>query len=250
MQTGHASNAVAAAILAVGLVLAALVAGMSLKSIKMADRYVTVRGLTERDMKADLAFWTLRFKSTGNELTATHAALKTQQEKVKQFLLAKGFDEAEIQPTAVQVFDRQAQQYGGNNYATELRYILQSGFRVRTDKVDLLQTMAQATGELVEQGISLGTESPCDSVPSFLFTKLNDVKPEMMAEATKNAREAAEQFAKDANAKVGTIRNATQGYFSIAARDSVDGVGANECGDAASLDKRVRVVTTVEYFLE
>lgn len=240
---------IAAFVLALGLVAAAIVAGVSIKAIKMADRYVLVRGLEEQDVKADLAFWTLRFKSTGNELTATHAALRAQQDKVKNFLLNKGFEEAEIQPTAVQVFDRQAQQYGNNGYGNVERYILQSGFRVRTDKVDVLSTISRATGELVEQGISLGAESPCESVPSFLFTGLNDIKPQMMAKATQNAREAAEQFAKDANAKVGTIRSATQGYFSINARDSVDG-GGFECGDAASLDKRVRVVTTVEYYLE
>jgi hypothetical protein len=242
-------NIISSLILAIGFVAAAIVGGMVLKDIKMADRYVTVRGLAEKDMKADLGVWTLKFKSTSNELTAAHENLKAQQEKVRQFLVSKGFEEAEIQPTAVQVFDRKAQQYGNDSGALE-RYILQGGLRVRTDKVDVLDSMAQATSDLVGQGISLGTENVCEGVPSYMFTKLNDVKPEMMADATKNAREAAEQFAKDANANVGTIRNATQGYFSISARDNVEGASGNECGDQASLNKRVRVVTTVEYYLE
>ena len=104
--------------------------------------------------------------------------------------------------------------------------------------------------ELVGQGVSLGSENACDSIPNYIFTKLNDVKPEMMAQATKNARAAAEQFAKDASAKVGTIRNATQGYFSIYAQDASEGAAGNECGEQASLMKRVRVVTTIEYYLD
>lgn len=245
------SQIIPSLILALGLVASALVGGMALKSIKMADRYVTVRGLAEKDMKADLAVWTLKVKSTGNELALAHEGLKTQQEKVKQFLLAKGFEESEIQPISVQVFDRKAQQYGNDNFGALERYILQGGLRVRSDKVDTLENMAQATSDLVGQGISLGSENACDSVPSYIFTQLNEVKPQMMADATKNAREAAQQFAQDANAKVGTIRNATQGYFSIYARDSVDGAGGGtECGEQASIYKRLRVVTTVEYYLE
>lgn len=236
--------------IALGVIGAAFVLGMALKDMKMSERSVTVRGLAEREVRADLAVWTLKFKSSGSDLLATQNAMEMQRKNLVAFLTAQAFNPQEMQVTGVRVFDRQAQEYGSNNAGLE-RYVLESGLQLRTHDIDKVEATSQKTSELILQGVTLSGEHNCANIPNYMFTKLNDIKPQMMAEATKNAREAAQQFATDAQAEVGTIRSATQGYFSIAARDSVEGQGGGyDCGDSTSPNKRVRVVTTIDYYLQ
>lgn len=206
--------------------------------IRSADRFVTVKGLAERDVKADLAVWPIQFKVADNDLATAQSQLETQSKAIIEFLIANGMKPDEISVQQVMVNDAFAQQYSQNNVAA--RYAIEKTIAVRTNNVDAVATAAENIGDLVAHGVLIGY----GALPQYSFTKLNDIKPEMIALATQNAREAAQQFAKDSGAKVGDIRSASQGYFSIQPRDEV-----TNAPSSAALFKKVRVVSTVEYYL-
>lgn len=236
-------------IAALAMIFSAWIVGHYLLAMKTSGRSVTVRGLAERDIAADLAVWKMQFKTTGNDLSAAQNELNNQQKTAVTFLKEAGFTAEEIQILPTRLIDKQAREYGNNDYGQ--RYILEAGVSVRTSKVQLVDETSRKTSELVNKGVALSGENICDNIPSFMFTGLSEIKPEMLAEAMKDARAAADQFAEDASAEVGSIKNATQGYFSISARDNFDGQYMRDnCGDVASLQKRVRVVTTIDYYLE
>jgi len=209
-----------------------------LVQIQSADRYVTVKGLSERDVKSDMAVWPIQFKVADNDLNVAQATLKKQTESIRTFMMNNGIKANEISVQQIIVNDAMAQQYRSDNVVT--RYAIDQTIVVRTPNVDAVDKAAQNVGDLVNNGILIGY----GALPQYSFTALNDIKPEMIAAATQNAREAAEQFAKDSGASVGAIRSATQGYFSIQARDDV----AN-APDSSALYKKVRVVSTVEYYI-
>jgi uncharacterized protein len=242
---------VAAAILAGGLIISAFIVGAVQTALRFSDRTVTVKGLVERDVSADTAVWHLGTSAAGNELAATQAQMEKNTAAITFFLKEKGFRDEEISLSPVRVLDRQASQYGEQK-AGQTRFIIQGTVGLRSGNVDLVQKVSRLTNELVRAGITLSQESGC-TTPSFYFTKLNDIKPEMLVEATQKARKAAEQFANDSGSRVGKIRRAWQGTFSIAERDQAaasageDG-GYNSCN--SDPNKRVRVVTTVDYYLE
>jgi uncharacterized protein len=193
----------------------------------------------------------LRFKTTGDDLVATQADLDKQKQSVIDFLTKAGFDAKTIYPQGIRVVDKQANEYGTDAYNTK-RYVLSTAVTLRSDKVDLAAQTQQKMSELIKSGVALSDDGYCGNIPNYIFTKLNDIKIDMLGKATKNARDAANQFARDANSKVGSIRTATQGYFSISAQDSIqEGSGSNNnCGDSDSIMKKIRVVTTIDYFLE
>lgn len=209
-----------------------------LVQIQSADRYVTVKGLAERDMKADLAVWPIQFKVADNDLQAAQAELARQTNFIRNFLTENGLKPEEISVQQIIVNDANAQQYRADNVAT--RYAIDQTIVARTDNVDAVERAASNISDLVDEGIMIGY----GALPQYSFTSLNDIKPEMIAAATVNARAAAEQFAKDSGAKVGDIRSASQGYFSISARDEI-----GNAPDSSSLYKKVRVVSTIDYYI-
>ena len=235
------------ACIALGLIGASLVLGSIAHTVRMANRVVSVRGLAEREVVSDLVVWTLRYQATGDVLAEAYAALEAQQQKVQSFLTEQGVATEDLRPLAVKVTDKQANEYNGN---FKSRYTLEGGIEVRATDVKKIAALSNMTQALVKAGVTLA-DSNCGN-PAFKFTKLNEVKPDMLAEATKNARLAADQFAKDSGAKVGEIRTASQGYFSISGRDSVSsgGEGQETCEAESSLIKKLRVVTTLEYYLK
>ena len=206
--------------------------------IKSADRFVTVKGLSERDVKADLALWPIQFKVADDDLSKAQAELTLETNLITSFLITHGIKESEVTISQVVINDAHAQQYRQNNVGT--RFTIDKTILVRTNDVDAVEKASQAVGDLIAKGVLIGY----NALPQYSYTKLNDVKPEMIAAATQNARHAAQQFANDSGATVGAIRSATQGYFSINARDVVSGVPST-----AALYKKVRVVSTVEYYL-
>ena len=249
MEKNH--NFLSAIAISVGLLGAAFLISNGLSSMKSNNRYVTVRGLNEQNVKSDLVVWQLRFKTTGDDLGATQAELDKQKQSVVDFLTKAGFHIAEIQLQGIRVVDKQANEYGSDAYTTK-RYVLSTAITLRSDKVDLASQTQQKMSDLIKAGVALSDDGYCGNIPNYLFTKLNDIKIDMLAKATKNARDAATQFATDANAKVGSIRTASQGYFSISAQDSIQegSSGGSNCGDADSIMKKIRVVSTIDYFLE
>lgn len=227
---------VAALVLAMGPALAGYFIGNAVLNMKRVDRYVTVKGLVERDVRADAAIWTIGFNASGNDLNAVYAQIDSAQGKITNFLLNNGFKPEDYATGQWRVSDMKSREYSGNPNAD--RYIVEAAVNVSTDKIDTVLMTAKKTGELVKDGVVLTGANL-----NFRFTQLNDIKPEMLAEATKNARAAAEQFAADSKSSVGQIRQANQGVFSIIAR-------SGDYDDPAAVDKRVRVVTTVDYYLE
>jgi hypothetical protein len=211
-----------------------------------AERYVTVKGLVERDVKADLALWTVSYSSAGPDLTSANNKLEQDQTVVLAFAARHGFssDEIAVQPTTVS--DAFANQYQSNRPDPAQRFVIKGAIQIRSVKVDQVRKASQDTGDLVKQGVALGENYP--QAPQYFFTKLNDIRPPMLAEATRSARAVAEQFAADSRSHLGPIRRANQGVFEITSRDAAGGErGGND--DQSSIEKKVRLVTTVDYYL-
>jgi len=235
------------AILSLGLVFGGWILGSEIRGVRMADRYVTVRGLAERDVKSDLAIWRLPFIEGGNDLQDTFARSQKDQHMVLDFLAQQGIPKSDISLGQPSVTDMAANQYSSANSRAN-RFIVQQQVTVRSSDVDKVAAAVQKTSQLVARGVVLGTgQGYAAGGVSYLFTALNTIKPAMITEATRNARVAAERFAADSHSKVGMIRQATQGLFTITDADSPgEGRGTYEAG---GIMKKVRVVTTVEYYL-
>ncbi len=235
----HITNIIIAIILAFGLIATGQFIKDGLIAINSADRYVTVKGLAERDVKADLAIWPIQFKVADNILGDAQTELTRQTKIIQAFLINHGISDGEITTNRVMINDAMANQYRNNPITA--RYAIDKTLLVRTNNVDAVEKAAQNIGDLIADGVMIGY----GATPQYSYTTLNDIKPEMIAAATKNARDAAQQFANDSGASVGAIKSATQGYFSINARDDIPGMPA-----ASALQKNVRVVSTVQYYIQ
>lgn len=222
--------------IALGLAAAGWFTAQGLTGLRTEDRFVTVKGLAERYVDADLVVWPLKHSVAGNDLAQVQAQLDANAAIIRQFLLGAGFSAEEIALSSPRVNDQDAYSYGDNQ--PKNRYRAESTVTVRSTRVDAAISAMQRAGELVSNGVLLTFDYAPESSPSFQYTALNDIKPALIAEATSNARQAAEQFAQDSGARVGGIRHANQGQIDISDRDQ-----------SSPQVKKVRVVTTVEYFL-
>lgn len=241
---------VAGAILAVGFILAGWVLGAQIKAIRLGDRYVAVRGLAERTVKSDLAIWNISFRSSGNDFQTVLAQSTAQKQTVLAFLKAQGVPQGEITVGPPNVIDREALEFGSVQ-GKQSRYILTQSIVVTSPDVDLIADANQKVGTLLKQGVILaGSPGVSGSRLTYEFTSLNAITPDMITEATKNARIAAERFAENSGSKVGAIRQASQGSFSITAADSGGSSGYSPNNNPnASIMKTVRVVTNVQYYI-
>lgn len=226
-----------AIILCIGLIILGACIADGLTSAFQSDRIVTVKGLSEREVPADKVTWPLVYKELGNEPAEMYNRLATKNRQVIDFLKEKGISENEISESAIQVSDRQADSYDQNNIL--YRYKATSVITVTSSQVELIRKIMQSQSELMKMGIALITEEYGTNTVKYEFTGLNEIKPDMIEESTKNARATAEKFAKDSDSKLGKIRKASQGQFSIDNRD------AN-----TPYIKRIRVVSTIEYYIE
>jgi hypothetical protein len=228
-----------AIILGLGLASAGFLIGRGFERGRAADRYVTVKGLAEAFVTADLAVWPLRVTATGDDLGRVQDQIDAALATVTAFLTQQGIEPDAIQPQRVEVTDLLAQPYRPEGVGDN-RFILAQTAIVRTDHVDLVARLNRDTGELIKSGVVLADAGG----PTYLFTRLNEIKPEMLAEATRNARVSAEQFAADSGSAIADIRRASQGLFEILARDPAPGLF-----EPNQIDKKVRVVSTIEYRL-
>ena len=217
---------------------AIIVMGFALRSgivaFKDMDRSVTVKGLAEKEVKADKVTWPLVYKELGNDPAEMYDLLTQKNKKVLAFLKSAGIKESDISVNPPVISDRQADNYG--NEIMNYRYKATSVITVTSTEVDKVRTLMRRQSELMKQGIALVSEEYGSNSVVYEFTGLNKVKPDMIEEATKNARKTAQKFADDSGSSLGEIRNAQQGQFSIEDRD------AN-----TPYIKRLRVVNTVEY---
>lgn len=230
---------IAAALVMLGLATGGWLIGKGLSKFRMSDRYVTVKGLAEKDVTADLTVWSISFSATGDELSDVQSKIERDKALVAEFLKTNGLAPEDFGTGRINVTDLLAQSYRPQG-ALQSRFIINSSVNVRTDKVGLVAKISGKTGDLVRQGVVLSEYQG----PSYIFTKLNDVKPAMIAEATANARVAAEKFAADSESRLGKIKRASQGVFMILARD-----GNQVAAESQQIDKKVRIVSTVDYYI-
>jgi hypothetical protein len=217
---------------------------------RRAERYVSVKGLAERYVKADLAVWTLSFTATGADISAVSTAIEHDRDLAAAFIAKSGFSDREIVPLTTRVDDQfaLATLTGPLNIEASRRYVITAGFEIRTTKIDAVREASQMTGDLIRQGVVLdGRQTDGGAAnPAYLFTRLGDIRPAMLAQATKSARALAQQFATDSNSHLGAIRRASEGVFQVMSRD---GEVPNQTEERASIEKKLRLVTTVDYYL-
>jgi len=226
-------------ILAAGILLGLAVLGYLLKegvhSFKQYERSVTVRGLAEQEHLADIVIWPIRFTETSNDLEEIYQKLEDSGGKIVRFLEANGVDSEEITVAAPIVTDRSAQVYGESNYP--FRYVATQTVTVYSTAVEAVRSIMNDMVDLGKQGVTIAGDEYMDRT-EYLFTRLNDIKPEMIEAATREARKVAEKFAEDSDSRLGKIKTASQGQFSIAPRDNNN-----------PHIKNVRVVSTIVYYL-
>jgi uncharacterized protein len=227
---------------ALGLAAGGVAVGSGIRAFRSADRFVSVKGIAEKQVKADLALWPLRITATSNTLPDAQARIAADANTVRKFFESGGLPARSIEVQGVEATDLLAQAYRQGPPPAN-RYIVAQMLMVRSGDVERIAALSQRIGEIVAAGVVLSAEGGPQG-PFYLFTRLNDIKPGMIAEATRNARAAAEQFANDSNASLGPIRQAAQGLFQILPRDAAPGQTEEK-----QLMKTVRVVSTVDYLL-
>jgi hypothetical protein len=234
----------AVAIFAVGLTTSGYALGDGFRRYKLAEqRTVSVRGVSERNVTADLATWSIAFSDEGTELGSVQQSVDEQARRVRSFLQRAGFRPADIADSDVSLSRNQATDRDGNPVGPETLTVRRS-IQLRTNEVMKARAAYAAQAGLLRAGVELS-----GSNISYTFTGLNQLKPQMIAEATKNARRSAEQFARDSGASVGQIKTASQGYFSVGARDGEDCENCGSSGGSTPFQK-VRVVTTIDYDID
>ena len=203
---------------------------------KEYERAVTVKGLAEREYPADIVIWPVQFTEANNDLGGLYNSIESSTNKIKTFLEKQGIQPNEISLSSPAITDKSAQQYG-NSAPAEFRYTAVQTVTVYSKNIEAVRSVMSSLAQLGKQGIAF-TGGNYQSKTEYIFTRLNDIKPEMIEEATTKAREVALKFSEDSRSKLGKIKRASQGQFSINARDKNN-----------PHIKRIRVVSTVEYYL-
>ena len=225
-----------AAIIALGIVVFGSFMQNSLARFVNKERVVTVKGLSEREMPADKVTWPLVFKELGNDPAEIYRSIERKNQVLVSFLHEQGLGTDEVMLNAPDIKDRFADSWSQEQITN--RYVATSVIIVTSNKVELVRSIMQKQAQLMKMGIALITEDYGKNTVKYEFTRLNDIKPEMVEESTKNARATAEKFAEDSDSELGKIRRATQGQFSINDRDN-----------NTPHIKNIRVVSTIEYYI-
>lgn len=222
------------------IAIAIIVVGFNLKSgidnFVNKDRNVVVKGLSEREVPANKVTWPVVFKVVGNDLQGLYNEINMKSAKIKRYLKKNGIDDDEISVNAPEVVDLAAERYSSND--RPYRYNVTQIVTVTSCKVDKVRELIASQGELLKEGLAVISGDYNNQIV-YEYTSFNELKPEMIAEATKNARKSAEQFAEDSESSIGKIQWANQGQFSIENRD------AN-----TPYIKKIRVVTSIRYELK
>ncbi len=220
----------------IGLIILGSMIPKAVNEYRSYDRTVNVKGLCEREVKADKVIWPVVYKVMADDIQSIYDQTDRNNAEIKAFLAKGGVTEAEITVSVPQISDKYANEYGNNDRA--FRYIATNVVTVCTDKVDMVLDLMSKQSDLLKKGIVTGG-SGWENPVEFKYEGLNEIKPSMIEEATKNAREAAQKFAKDSDSRLGKIRTANQGTFTIENRDS-----------NTPYIKKIRVVTSVTYYLK
>lgn len=219
----------------IGLIVMGIMIPVAVNKYMSYTRTVDVKGLCEKEVKADKVIWPIVYKVMGDDLNSVYTQVDAKNKKVLDFLKKGGIEESEISVSAPNISDKFANEYGNDRM---YRYVCKSVITVRTGDVDKVIALMKGQAELIKDGIVINASENWENPTEFKFEGLNELKPSMVEEATKNARETAEKFAKDSDSELGKIKRASQGSFSIENRDS-----------NTPHIKRVRVVSSITYYL-
>ena len=219
-----------------GLTVSGYLLGRAAIEFREYERTVTVKGLSEREYPSDIVIWPIQFIAADNDLEALYASVEASTDQIREFLQNSGISPDDISSSSPAITDKSAQQYG-TSARPEFRYSALQTVTVYSKDVEAVRAVMGSLSGLGKKGIVL-TGGNYQAQTEYLFTRLNEVKPDMIEEATRKAREVAGKFAADSRSRLGKIRNARQGQFSIAPRDKNN-----------PHIKKVRVVSTVEYYL-
>ncbi|WP_371378972.1 SIMPL domain-containing protein [Thalassotalea aquiviva] len=237
MQKSNQSSAfILGAFVALGFTLLGYLLANAAIEFKQYERSVTVKGLSERDYPADIVIWPIQFITAGNDLESLYEGIENNTDNIVAFLVLNGINNDEITFASPAISDKLAQQYN-NNVSNEFRYSASQTVTVYSKNIDIVRSVMGKLSELGKQGIVFTGEDYRSQI-EYLFTRLNEIKPEMVEEATRQAREVAQKFATDSQSQLGKIKRASQGQFSISHRDKNN-----------PHIKKIRVVSTVEYYL-
>ena len=234
MERHRLSSAI---VMSIAIIVLGSMLPIAVKDFRAFDRTVTVKGLCEREVEADKVIWPINYRVASNDLSDLTAKMESNRRTIVQFLKDGGIDESEITFSAPKISDKYSQEYVGTDNR-RFRYISQNVITVSTEKVSKVQPLTTRVQELLKAGVIVSSENYWDDNIQYLFEGLNEIKPDMIHEATANARVAAEQFATDSDSKIVKIKTASQGTFSIEDRDAT-----------TPQIKRVRVVTSLTYYL-
>ncbi|MDE5969648.1 MAG: SIMPL domain-containing protein [Muribaculaceae bacterium] len=229
-------NQISYIIIAVAIVLLGLIIKAGMDNFSYRDRIVSVRGLAEKEVNANKVTWPIVIKQVGNSLNEIYSAVQKSNSTIIDFLKANGIEDSEILVNAPELVDNRTDRY--NSSPIMYNYNLTSVIVVSSSKVDLVRNLISKQMELLRDGIAIingGYQYPV----KYEYTDLNSIKPEMIAEATAKAREAGQQFATDSKSRLGKIKTASQGQFSIEDRD-----------ENTPYIKKVRVVSNIQFYLE
>lgn len=236
-----------------GLAINGMILGRAIERFKKEDRTISVKGFSEREVKSDLAVWTIKTRVADNDLAAGSIAIEEVKMKVIAFLKEKGIKDDEIIQKDLLVNDKKAQEYDVSNAVNTYRFIIDNIILVRSNQVENIEKVSRMTDELLKRGVLISNRDEYNGAVRYYYTKLNDIKPEMLTDATKNAKNAAIQFAKESNSKIGKLKKASQGLFSVIDRDeSLSGPADAQMYASGTNDlvKKVRVVVSVDYSIE
>jgi len=247
-KNGRLTGAVVVGLCAlVGLAVAGFFIGRGTERLRSAVRTVTVKGLVEKEVKSDRAIWTLNLRRASADVKDAQARIAADREAAVAFLKKQGFEDSEIERTPIKTIDKLAREYGQPQAADRFRYVETTSVVVKTPNVDLVRTAVGATEELLKAGVILDGEREGAANPRYVVSKFNDLRPQLLADATKNARATAQQFAADSGVQVGVIRSANQGSIQIFGMDGNDESGP--FSPTSTPMKRIRVVSTFEFEL-
>lgn len=220
----------------IGLAVLGFILGNTVIEFKEYERTVTVKGLSEREYEADIVLWPIQFTAASNDLEQLYSSTEISTSEIQDFLEKNGISSTEISYSSPAITDKSARQRG-DGAKPEFRYTAVQTVTVYSKNIEGVRAVMGKLSELGKKGIVF-TGGGYQSQTEYIFTRLNDVKPEMIAEATRNAREVAQKFAADSESRLGKIKRASQGQFSISSRDRNN-----------PHIKKIRVVATVVYYL-
>lgn len=227
---------ISSVIVALGIAVLGFALKAGIDNFSDRDRDVTVRGLCERQVMANKVTWPLVTKEMGNDLVSIYDKIQSKNAAIVNFLKSNGIEDSEIAINPPAVTDRMADRYNAENVM--VRYSVTNVIVVTSSKVDQVRKLIDRQTDLMKQGVAVVSDD-YQYQTCYEYTDLNSIKPEMIAEATRNAREAADKFAADSESRLGKIKTARQGQFSIEDRDQF-----------TPYIKNVRVVTSIDYYLE